>query len=411
MMNFDGMPNMGMEAWMQHWREAMAGLAGPWSGGAASTAWPRWPGSPAQWSMPGAFQPGTTMPGLDAGPFGALFEQLSTLAQGQWQQLARRFTPGAAQADQFTHAWREFMQSLPSSTAAAMPGMGESAIREMLSTPQVGPMREHVERWQQAMLAQLDYQQAASAFSAQLGDIMKLAVEHFGKRIAARTESGKTAKGLREVFDEWIEAGEQAWAERASRDAFVAALGAYTNAQMRVRAAQAEQVNRIAQSMGLPTREEVNRDHKRIAQLEREVRRLQRELMTTAPTQSANAATRTVATAAVNPAPIKPASAQSAPVKPEPVKHAPAKAATARTKSTSKSAKPPKRNQSTVTTAKSATPAASKLASTAIAKRNDPVAGRRSKPTSFPMVTAPRAIGRTAAKPQRSPSTNKRIQP
>ena len=72
------------------------------------------------------------------------------------------------------------------------------------------------------MLAQLDYQDAAREFSAQLGETMRLAQTRLQERLAARAEKNEPVTSARALFDEWVEAGEQAWAERAGSDAFVA---------------------------------------------------------------------------------------------------------------------------------------------------------------------------------------------
>ncbi|MCB1567375.1 MAG: hypothetical protein KDI69_00960 [Xanthomonadales bacterium] len=394
---------LNFETWLRPFRDAMTQwqhLAAPPFAGFNPAGF-----NPASFN-PSGFVPGAGFGGMSgfasaqpfgnaSGPFTALFEQLSTLAQGQWQQLAARLASGA-NTDATLASWRGALESLTPMLGAAQslgslrPGLDASALREVLSTPQVGPMREHLERWQKAMLAQLDHQDAARAFSAQLADIMKRALEQFGQRMTTRHEAGKAPATMREVFDEWIEAGEAAWAERASDDAFVAALGAYTNTQLRVRAAQADQINRIAEHLGLPTRQEVDADHRRIAQLEREVRRLQRE----ACAQGQRAAQGAGVTK--NPAPTVVAErTKSVKKSPSPAKakaKAKAKAAASKPAHAARTASAPKaaRTQPSppATVSRVATKSASK-----------PVTPRGAK--AFPMVAAPRAIG----KPTRATST------
>lgn len=311
----NGAQGFGFDAWIQPFREAMAAFqttAWPGAGAMPGAAWPgmgAWPGQmpgmanaamgggfPPGLFSPGAIPPGAIPPGLFsagmfpsgtfapsmAGPFAAMLEQLSAMAQGQWQQLAGQFATGVANGGDALTPWRRLFESMmPAASAfdpSALRGANADALRDALATPAIGPMREHVERWQKAMLAQLEYQDATQAFSLQLGETMKLALTYFERRMAARGTPGQPSVSMRALFDEWIEAGEQAWAERAGSDAFVAALGRYTNAQLRVRAAMADQINRIAQSLGLPTRGEVDADHRRIALLEREQRRMRNEL-------------------------------------------------------------------------------------------------------------------------------------
>ncbi|HRO88849.1 MAG TPA: poly(R)-hydroxyalkanoic acid synthase subunit PhaE, partial [Chiayiivirga sp.] len=296
--------DFGLEAWMQPFREAMTAFQGSAFPGGFPGAFPG--------SFPGAFpgmggaapfsnmagwfggQAAPTMPGWPqgagagpaAGAFTRFLQQLSELAQAQWQQLALQAGTGIDSESGALANWRALVESVGAKLASAagpfelgpLPALDTSALREALSTPAVGPMREHIERWQGAILAQLDYQEAAREFSAQLGETMRLAQAHLRERLAERAAKNEPLTTSRALFDEWVEAGEQAWAERAGSDAFVAALGRFTNAEMKVRAAKADQINRMAESLGLPTRGEVDADHRRIAQLERELRRLRSEV-------------------------------------------------------------------------------------------------------------------------------------
>lgn len=425
-----GAPDLGFDAWSRSFREAMAAFTSSASAGAGVmpglAGWPHvntWPGAGVMSGM-------GTIPGLGAGlsgpfpghtaagPFAAMLEQLSAAAQTQWQQLASRVAAGSGAADDALSAWHGMLTSMAPAAGSelpTMPAMDTRALRELLSTPQVGPMREHLERWQQAMLAQLDYQEASRTFSAQLGDIAKLTLARFSERVAARAEPGKQIASMRELFDEWIEAGEAVWAERANDDAFVAALGQYTNAQMRVRAAQADQINRMAQSLGLPTRSEVDSDHRRIAQLERDLRRVQRELETlreadTARAQPESTKPKTARSAAGADA-VKPAGADRKSVAGKkaaaPKKRAASKQAGA-AKKTSASKEGPSRKTRTKSAAKSVEADQKPSAGTATAKRKIPAKPRRSKTSAFSQVAAPRAIGKSPRKNAAKTTSSKR---
>ena len=373
---------LGLDAWARQFREFLASF-GPVAGLAGKPDWSTW-ANPGTWfgSGAGGGFPGTgsAMPNpfsqmSDSGPFSNLFEQLSTLAQGQWQQLAARATNAGTDFQD----WQESLATLWPGNAASFPGMDTSGLRAALSTPQVGPMREHIERWQQAMLAQLDLQEASRVFSGQMNTIMQRALTLFREQLASTTGSDSQPTSMRELFDAWIEAGEQAWAEHASSDAFIAALGQFSNAQMRVRAARFDQINRLAQSLGLPTRTEVDADHRRIAQLERELRRMRKELEARPVTTTT--ATQPAATRAVESA-TKPARSG---------------ARAAAKKTTAKTAKP------AANTATSAAPARARTATTVkspakSAPTKAPAKSRARKAQTFPVVAAPQAIGKTARK-------------
>lgn len=417
-----GAQGFGFDAWIQPFREAMQAFqpsAWPGAGAMPGMAWPgmgAWPAQ-AMGQMPGManaamggfppspFPPGPFSSGLFssgplssgafapgmAGPFAGMLEQISAMAQGQWQQLAGQFANGVMNGGDAMSQWRKLLETMVPAAAAfdasAMRGMGADGLRDALATPPVGPLREHVERWQKAMLAQLDYQEAAQAFSAQMGEIMKLALSYYERRLAACAEPGQSPASMRTLFDEWIEAGEQAWAERAGSDAFVSALGRYTNAQLRVRAAMADQINRMAESLGLPTRGEVDAGHRRIAMLERELRRVRTEL---------DALQREPAVA--QPAPVavpkaRPASAV-VPIRPEvivPADDTPAPVARPRR------AKAAKKTRAQKSASRAALPEKPK-------KPERPAVSA----AVLPIVAAPRAIGAAALKPARDAAPRRR---
>ncbi len=388
--------DFGLEAWMQPFRDAMKAFHGPALPGGFPGAFPgAFPGmgGATPWSnMTGwlggqaAPTPPSWMQGLGAGPaagaFTGFLQQLSELAQAQWQQLLAQASTGIDADAGALANWRALVESVGTKMASAagpfglgsLPAADTSALRDALSTPAVGPLREHVERWQGAMLAQLDYQDAAREFSAQLGDTMKLAQAHLRERLAARAARNEPLGSARALFDEWVEAGEQAWAERAGGDAFVAALGRFTNAEMKVRAAMADQVNRVAESLGLPTRGEVDADHRRIAQLEREVRRLRGEVE----------GLREAAAPAAAP---QPAIAPAAPKVKAPARRS--------TTAPSSGAAAAKTVRAPAKAAKPAAAAAPAKAAVGASAKSPSAAARRGKATVsvMPLVDAPRALG------------------
>ena len=383
-------PNVGFDAWTRPFRDAMAAFASSPSAGAGAIPgmpdWSGWPnvGAWAGGGMPrmGAMSMGAGFPSgfsqhINMGPFAAMFEQLSTQAQGQWQQLVSQFAGGMGGPDDALGNWRRLMESM--APVSALGAFDINTLRDVLSTPQVGPRREHVERWQQAMLAQLDYQEASREFSTQLSEILKLATAHFQRRLTERIEAQKQDLSMRAVFDEWIEAGEQAWAERASSDEFIVTFGRFSNAQMRLRAAMADQVNRVAESLGLPTRDEVESDHRRIAMLERDLRRLRREVedMRAASVRPADKGSAAAAT------PARPSSASATAAAPTVVEKKP--------RTVTKTARG---------TAKKAATKTEAAAGEVVAKKS--VRPRRASASSkvLPKVTAPRVIGKAKPKPK-----------
>lgn len=386
-MNFSaGMPGWGAgispQAWMQQWQalfpQTLLGSLFATPGGAMPGAMPgamfgAMPGMgtvPGMMPgvMPGLCQPGPA-PAWGSGLWDALLSHLRQWAAAAGTQAQQAAAALATQTGARTET------SAPAAAASGMPWTsllppwpGEAQLREWLTEKPVGPMREHIERWQQVAQAQLDYHQAAAEFGAQLGQIAQAAQAHFEQRLAQRAEAGEPLQSPRALFDEWVEAGEAVWAEQANGDAFISALGRYGNAELRLRAALQTQLDRLLETLGLPSRAEVDADHRRIAHLERELRRLKADL----------AGLQAHAAAAPDAATRAPASLLAA--------------ATA-TSATTPAGKPVQRSKRTPATRKATRKAAGRSAP---AERTSPAAV-----SVLPVVTPPRAFAASAGKPPR----------
>ena len=103
----------------------------------------------------------------------------------------------------------------------------------------------------------------------------------------------------------WIDAAEEAYAETALSLEYRKAYGAMVNAQMQLRASLQAIVEQTAGALGLPGRVELDSAHRKIAELERQLRRMQRK-----------AKDGVAGPAATKPAARKAASPKRAPVKP-----------------------------------------------------------------------------------------------
>jgi hypothetical protein len=80
------------------------------------------------------------------------------------------------------------------------------------------------------------------------------------------------------MFDLWIEVAEEAYAKVAMSEPFQQVYASLGNAQMRLRAGLQREVEQMSERIGLPTRSEMDAAHRRIAELERSLRRLQAQV-------------------------------------------------------------------------------------------------------------------------------------
>lgn len=229
----------------------------------------------------------------------AALERFDALARdwyGAMRQLAERFSGKDASAEEVAGAWKQALGGDGAEAFAglfkAMRGQGQQGLEAWLEAtlpamqawkdeglswlrmPAFGFAREHQERWQALAAAQLELQERVAAYNALLTKAGQRAHEVFEAKLAARTAPGARLESVRALFDLWIDAAEEAYAEVALSREFREVYGALVDAQMRVRAGVQDQVERMAAQFGMPTRTEVDAAHRKIAELERQVRRL-----------------------------------------------------------------------------------------------------------------------------------------
>lgn len=272
--------------------------------------------------------------------------RFSSQAQGwfaQMQKLAAQFSGRQATAADITAAWKQALGGDGANPFAHMLGMmpGSASTdpsqwfeqaapwlqqwqrdgRSWLGLPAFGFAREHQERWQHLMQAQADLQQQSQTYQTLLAEAGQDAFVRFERKLGERSAPGRQLESVRALFDLWIDAAEEAYAEVALSPRFRDAYAAFVNAQMTLRGHQQREIEQVCAQLGMPTRTELDSAHRKIVQLERELRRLR-----DAVEAGAARAGRSEAAAPRQAAPPQPA-AKPAP-KPAPkARKAPAKAA------------------------------------------------------------------------------------
>jgi polyhydroxyalkanoate synthase subunit PhaE len=226
-------------------------------------------------------------------------DRFNTQARGwfaQMQQVAAQFAGRESSAAEVARAWKQALgaagenpfpemfrsmhgqglQGLDQWVEDARPYLGawQQEASGWLRMPQFGFAREHQERAQRLVEAQLEYQQQSSAFNALMLKASQSAYELFESKLAEREEPGRQIDSPRALFDLWIDAAEEAYAEIALSAEFRETYGALVNAQMRLRGAVQREVEQVSALFGMPTRSELDGAHRKIVELERAVRRL-----------------------------------------------------------------------------------------------------------------------------------------
>jgi class III poly(R)-hydroxyalkanoic acid synthase PhaE subunit len=164
---------------------------------------------------------------------------------------------------------RGFEQMFAEFGAAAAPLRRD--FQAMLQMPAFGYQRESQERQQQFTLALDDYREQVERYNRLMMDASRRALEKLERKLAEHSEPGRQLKSWRELYDTWIDAAEEGYAEVALSPEFRHAYGALVNAQMRVRRHVQQQVERSAGQLGMPTRGELDAVHRKLGELVRRV--------------------------------------------------------------------------------------------------------------------------------------------
>ena len=229
--------------------QSMFGAAGQNAGAGSASA------NPAQaWfdSLRGGFAApnGFQIPGMDAdlanNPFAKALRDISGQGAKGFTEMPAAFAPFVEQMRQEGLSW--------------------------LRVPAFGVGREHQEHYQKTALAFVEYSQALKNYNALMLKASQRGFELFEGKLAERSEPGRAIDSLRALYDLWVDAAEEAYAEVALSDDFAKVYGELANAQMRARAQIQAEVERVSTDLGMPTRSELNSVHKRLHDLRRELR-------------------------------------------------------------------------------------------------------------------------------------------
>ena len=197
-----------------------------------------------------ALRNGFNMPGMDAmfrnNPFAKIFGDMRGPNLQGFGQLPQNFAPFLDQMKKEGLSW--------------------------LHAPAFGFAREHQEHYQQMAASFMEFQDALGRYNALMLKSSQRSFEIFEGKLGEHDEPGRQIDSMRALYDLWVDAAEEAYAEIALSDEFRKVYGDVVNSQMRVRQAIQKEVERMSTDFGMPTRSELNSVHKRLHDLRREVR-------------------------------------------------------------------------------------------------------------------------------------------
>lgn len=147
----------------------------------------------------------------------------------------------------------DFMKAFETGKATDL----RSQLEGFLSAPAIGYARESQEQHQQLGRLLLDYEKAMGEYQAGFANLGARSLDAFRTRMQAATADGKTINSVREVFNIWVDACEEAYAEYAMSEDYARRYGRMVNALMAVKKQGALLVDEWLEAMNVPTASEI----------------------------------------------------------------------------------------------------------------------------------------------------------
>lgn len=190
-------------------------------------------------------------------------QQLQQMFGGASQPFAQAFGGiDGAGAEGFMRQWQSWLQAAGQSGFGGMPDVRGP-------TPAFGLNREQQMHQQALAMALMASMQAMARYQELIQRANTQGMQRLQDKLA---EPGRQIDSLKGLYDLWVDAAEEAYAEIALSDEFREVYGEMANTQMRVRQLQQQQTEQICQQLGMPTRSEVSSLGERLQALRREFR-------------------------------------------------------------------------------------------------------------------------------------------
>ncbi len=193
-------------------------------------------------------------------------QQLQQMFGGTTQPFTQAFgSIDSASAEGFARQWQSWWQ------AAQHSGFGDLAGAQG-PTPAFGLNREQQMQRQAMAAAVLASLQASASYQKLIQQASAQGMQRLQDKLAEHAEPGRQIESMKGLYDLWVDASEEAYADVALSDEFREAYGEMVNAQMQVRRLQQEQTEQFCRELGVPTRSEVSSLGERLQALRREFR-------------------------------------------------------------------------------------------------------------------------------------------
>lgn len=215
---------------------------------------------------------------------------------GEWAQAGATFRPDALFAqNQFkglTTFWDLPMDTWHRLAANVLPMPGDftqafhpegahllqDRVNRFLAIPAVGYTREAQEQFQRLAQRQMDYMTAMQAYQ---GAFAKLGIDtgrRFQESLQARAKANKPITSLRELYDQWVEMSETAYADFVMTPEYQTLYGRLVNSLLALKQQMARMVDEALEALHMPTHAEIGTLQCRQQELRRDNLRMHKEI-------------------------------------------------------------------------------------------------------------------------------------
>lgn len=156
-------------------------------------------------------------------------------------------------------------------------------LERILGFPALGYAREWQAQAQQLAILSLDYQRALEAYTRLFGRLGGATADGLQRRVTALAAEGKAVTSLRQLYDLWVDAAEEAYYDLVRGEAYSVAYGRLVNAMMAVKEQSRRILDDALDAQGLPTTRGLNTMQRHQHELRRQSAALRRRLDETDP--------------------------------------------------------------------------------------------------------------------------------
>ncbi len=190
-------------------------------------------------------------------------------------------TGQAKSVDQMTKEWLVQMQGFLSSSINNNNNNPMDAFDPMYfiaSMPTLGADREQQEQLNNLYKKYTKYKHKSKIFDHGMSKIAMEGLYKFQEYIMDPPEEDDELETLKDVYDKWVDVNEEVYAGYANSEEYMEAYGELVNALMDLKQEINSLIDGFMEKLNLPTRKEMDSNHKRVHELRRDNIQLKKDV-------------------------------------------------------------------------------------------------------------------------------------